>query len=51
MNRLFANAFTGVFIGFLSLLAMAQDPKGKQWIRTWAAAPQPPEPGHVKSFQ
>lgn len=40
-----------VLIGLLSLLAMAQESKGKQWIGTWATAPQPPEPGHVKSFR
>jgi hypothetical protein len=51
MNRFFANTFRCVLIGLLSLLAMAQDPKGKQWIGTWATAPQPPEPGHVKSFR
>jgi hypothetical protein len=51
MNRLFANSFTCVLIGLLSLLATAQNPSGKQWIGTWATAPQPPEPGHVKSFR
>ena len=50
MNRWFVNSFTCVLIG-LSLLAMAQNPSGKQWIETWATAPQPPEPGHVKSFR
>ena len=47
MNRLSANSFTCVLIGLLSLLATAQNPSGKQWIGTWATAPQPPEPGHV----
>jgi lysophospholipase L1-like esterase len=51
MNRLFPNSFTYVLIGLLSLLATAQNPSGKQWIGTWAAAPQPPEPGHIKSFR
>ena len=51
MNRLFANSFTRVLIGLLSLLAAAQNPSGKQWIGTWATAPQPPEPGHVKSLR
>ncbi len=51
MNRLFANSFTCVLIGLLSLLSTAQNPSGKQWIGTWATAPQPPEPGHVKSFR
>ena len=45
MNRLFANSFTCVLIGLLSLLATTQKPSGKQWIGTWATAPQPPEPG------
>ena len=45
MNKFFANAFTCVLIGVLSLLAIAQDAKGKHWIGTWATAPQPPEPG------
>src|SRR6478752_3585211 len=51
MNRLFANTFTCVLIGLLSLLATAQNPSSKQWIGTWATAPQPPEPGQVKSFR
>lgn len=51
MSRLFANSFTCVLIGVLSLLATAQNPSGKQWIGTWATAPQPPEPGHVKNFR
>src|SRR6266576_1520605 len=51
MNRLFANSFTYVLIGLLSLLATAQNPSGKQWIGTWATAPQRPEPGPVESFR
>ena len=51
MNGLFTNSFTCVLLGLLSLLAIAQNPSGKQWIGTWATAPQPPEPGHVKSFR
>ncbi len=51
MNRLFANLFTCVLIGLLSSLTTAQNPSGKQWIGTWAAAPQPPEPADVKSFR
>jgi lysophospholipase L1-like esterase len=33
------------------MLMMAQDPNGKQWIGTWATAPQPPTPGHLQSFR
>ena len=51
MNRLLANSFTCVLIGLLSLPAMTQNSGGRQWIGTWATAPQPPEPGHVKSFR
>ena len=51
MNRRLANSFTCFLIGLLSLLATAQNPSGKQWIGTWATAPQPPEPGHVKVFR
>jgi lysophospholipase L1-like esterase len=51
MNKFFANAFMCVLFGVLSLPAIAQDAKGKHWIGTWATAPQPPEPGHVKSFR
>jgi lysophospholipase L1-like esterase len=48
MNRLFANI---VFVGLLSVLAIAQNPGGKKWIGTWATAPQPPQPGRVQSFR
>ena len=51
MNRLLANACRCVLLGLLSLLAPAQNPSGKQWIGTWATAPQPPEPGQVKIFR
>jgi lysophospholipase L1-like esterase len=51
MNRLVANTMTCALIGLLSMLAIAQDPSGKQWIGTWATAPQPPSPGHVQSFR
>jgi len=51
MNRLVANTMTCAVIGLLSMLAMAQDPNGKQWIGTWAAAPQPPAPGDIQSFR
>src|SRR4029077_6881687 len=51
MNKFFANAFMCDLIGVLSSLAIAQDAKGKHWLGMWARAPQPPEPGHVKSFR
>lgn len=51
MNKLFANTLTCGLIGLLSMLAISQDPNGKQWIGTWATAPQPPMPGHVQSFR
>jgi len=51
MNRFLTAAFTWILVGLLSLLAMAQDSKGRQWIGTWATAPQPPEPGQVKIFR
>jgi lysophospholipase L1-like esterase len=51
MNRLFASSFTCVLIGLMSLLSVAQNPSDKKWIGTWATAPQPPEPGQVKSFR
>jgi lysophospholipase L1-like esterase len=51
MNRLFASTLTCGLIGLLSTLATAQNPSGKRWIGTWAAAPQPPMPGHVQSFR
>jgi lysophospholipase L1-like esterase len=51
MNRLVANTMTCALIGLLSMLAIAQDPSGKQWIGTWATAPQPASPGHVRSFR
>jgi lysophospholipase L1-like esterase len=51
MNRLFAQSFMCVLIALSSLLATAQNRGGKHWIGTWATAPQPPEPGHIKSFR
>jgi len=51
MNRLVANTMTCAVIGWLSMLAMAQDPNGKLWIGTWATAPQPPAPGDIQSFR
>ena len=51
MNRWFANSVRCVLIGMLSALATAQNPAGKGWIGTWATAPQPPQPGHIKSFK
>jgi lysophospholipase L1-like esterase len=51
MNRLLANACRCVLLGLLSVLAPAQNLSGKQWIGTWATAPQPPEPGPVKIFR
>jgi lysophospholipase L1-like esterase len=51
LNRLFANTLVCLSIGLLSVLVTAQDSNGKQWIGTWATAPQPSLPGHVKSFQ
>jgi lysophospholipase L1-like esterase len=35
----------------MSMLGIAQNPNSKQWIGTWATAPQPPTPGHVQSFR
>ena len=51
MNRLVANALICALIGLLPILPMAEPPNGKQWIGTWAAAPQPPTPGHLQSFR
>jgi hypothetical protein len=51
LNRLVANSVTCALIGLLPILAMAELPNGKQWIGTWAAAPQPPTPGHLQSFR
>lgn len=51
MSTLLANAVTCGLIGLLSMLALAQDPDGNQWIGTWATAPQPPEPGSLQSFR
>ena len=51
MNRPFARSFMCILIALLSLLATAQNRSGKHWIGTWATAPQPPEPRHIKSFR
>jgi lysophospholipase L1-like esterase len=52
MNLAFANTLRCVFIGLLlSTVALAQSSGNKQWIGTWAAAPQAPSPAHVKIFQ
>ncbi|HEY1964989.1 MAG TPA: SGNH/GDSL hydrolase family protein [Acidobacteriaceae bacterium] len=51
MNRLVANAVTCALIGLLPIQPMAEPPNSKQWIGTWAAAPQPPTPGHLQSFR
>ena len=51
MKRLFAHILTCGLVGLLSMLAMAQNTNGKQWIGTWATAPQPPTPGHIQSFR
>jgi lysophospholipase L1-like esterase len=51
MKRLSAHILTCGLIGLLSMLAMAQNTNGKQWIGTWATAPQPPTPGHIQSFR
>jgi lysophospholipase L1-like esterase len=51
MNRLVANTVSCAVIGLLSVLAMAQDRNDKQWIGTWATAPQPPMPGRLQSFR
>ncbi len=51
VKRLFKHVLTCGFIGLLSLLAPAQNTSGKQWIGTWAAAPQPPSPGHSQTFR
>ncbi len=50
MNRLFTNTIACGLIGLLSMLAVAQDATEKQWIGTWAAAPQPPTPRHLQTF-
>jgi lysophospholipase L1-like esterase len=51
MNRLVVKTLSCALIGLLSMLAMARDPNGKQWIGTWATAPQPSTPGHIQSFR
>lgn len=51
MKKLLANSWKCAVVGLLSFLAVAQNPGGKQWIGTWATAPQPPEPRHADSFQ
>src|SRR5690242_6656817 len=50
MRRLFAISFTCMLIAMSSLLLTGQHRNGKQWIGTWATAPQAPEPGDIKSF-
>jgi lysophospholipase L1-like esterase len=51
MNTLVVRALTGILVGLLPILVMAQDTTGKHWIGTWAAAPQPPMPGHLQNFR
>ncbi len=51
MNRLVAKTVTCGLIGLLSITAMAHGANHKQWIGTWATAPQPPSPGHLQSFR
>ena len=51
MNRLVAKTVTCALIGLLSMLTTGENSKGKQWIGTWAAAPQHPSSGHLQSFQ
>lgn len=50
MNRLVANIVSCAVIGLLSVLAIAQD-NDKQWIGTWATAPQPPIPGRLLTLR
>ena len=50
MNRLVANIVSCAVIGLLSVPAIAQD-NDKQWIGTWATAPQPPIPGGLLSLR
>jgi lysophospholipase L1-like esterase len=51
MNRLISKSVTCALVGLLSILATGQDTKGKQWIGTWATAPQPPSPRHPESLR
>src|SRR5215475_2372224 len=46
MRRRFTNAIACGLIALFSLPAVPQDGVGKQWIGTWAAAPQPATPRH-----
>jgi lysophospholipase L1-like esterase len=51
MNRLVAKTVTCALIGLLSTVPMAETTNVKQWIGTWAAAPQPLTPGRLQSFR
>ena len=51
MNRLVANTVSCAVIGLFSMLATAKDLNDKQWIGTWATAPQPPIPGRLVSLR
>jgi len=51
VRRWFVTIVSCSLIGLLSLPAAARNPNGKQWIGTWATAPQPPMPGHVQQFR
>jgi len=50
MNRTFWKNIACGLIALVFLPAVAQDAGKKHWIGTWAAAPQPPTPGHPKTF-
>ncbi len=50
MNRSVANAVSSAVIGLLSMLATAQNINDKEWIGTWATAPQQPMPGRLQSL-
>src|SRR5438309_3587060 len=65
MNRLIGSILTWAFIGLLSIPIAAQNPAkkpaaspsqaalvhGKQWIGTWATAPQSYMPGALQTFR
>src|SRR6266550_4908940 len=65
MNRVIANTVTWALIGPFSIPAMPQNAakkpavspsrallaQGKQWMGTWATAPQPSMPGSLQTFR
>ena len=50
MTRIFRASFACGLVGLLSVLALGQERAETHWIGTWAAAPQPPTPGHPQSY-